>query len=180
MADEWDMPRRGDTCAQCGHTFEIGEVFRTHLCGSPEGYARRDYCATCSPTNEPDAIALWKTRRPEPATKRVQPFDREAIYAFFQRLEDANEPEQVQFRFVLALLLWRKKMLKFQQSLETDGCETWEFAVPRLGTSHRVARPALDEDELERLSSQLEQLLAGEPGELDIVTATASGERDDG
>jgi hypothetical protein len=190
LANEWDMPRRSDACAACGHGFEIDEVFRAFLFETRAGYERRDCCLTCPPpdaggphsgpdrrpADENAAIGYWQTRRPAPAGKKVQPFDREAIYGFFRRLDDAAEPEKVQFRFVLALLLWRKRVLKFEGATRAAGREVWQYAAPAAGLTHHVERPDLDEEQLERLSGQLEQLLAGGSGDAEIVSTAPAAE----
>jgi hypothetical protein len=172
------MPRAGNACVACGRTFEVGESFRACLYEMPEGYDRRDYCRDCPVPASPDPVATWTPRRAAPAPKRVQRFDREAVYRFFERLDEADEPDKVQFRFVLALLLWRKKVLKLERSVTVDEREIWEFRMPVVGELHRVARPELAEEHLERLSMQVEQLLAGEPGELDATTAAQEEQTD--
>ncbi len=179
MATEWNMPRRTDTCQACTRGFEIGETFQAFLHETDEGYERRDYCQKCIPENPAGAIGSWKARRLAPATKKVLPFDRDAVYAFFELLEDAEASHQVQFRFVLALLLWRKKALKLERTTEQNGRELWDFVTPRTGARHSVERPDLDEAQLEQLSGQLEQLLAGEPGDLDVVVADPESGADD-
>ncbi len=180
MSTDWSMPRRAEQCVGCRRAFDVGEIFQAFLYETDEGYERRDYCLGCRPPEDQTPIGSWKTRRPEPVAKKVQPFDREAIYAFFERLEEAEEPSQIQFRFVLALLLWRKKALKMERTVEEVGREVWEFLTPRTGVRHRVERPELGEEQLERLSGQLEQLLAGQPGELDIVVSDRNREEADG
>lgn len=175
MASEWNTPRRSEQCAACGRTFEIGEVFSATLYESESGYVRRDFCHNCPVPGEPPPVGSWKTRRPEPAARKVQPFDREAIYAFFERLPEDGTPQQVQFRFVLALLLWRKRALRHERTLEEAGQEVWEFTTPRTGVTHRVVRPPLDEDQLDALSGQIEALLAQQPGDL----LTADGRPED-
>jgi len=166
VAGEWEMPRRGEACAACRCEFVPGDVIQAYLFESPEGYERRDYCANCRPPDEPFAIGSWKTHRPQLVAKRAQTFDREAIRLFFEQLEDADTPEKRQLRFVLALLLWRKKVLKFDRSATDDGREVWHFVVPQSGVAHAVLRPDLDEAQLERLGEQLEALLTGEVGDL--------------
>ncbi len=208
MSTDWSMPRRADACAACQHLFEIGESFQAYLyeaaafgatTDAGDGYARRDYCASCQAPEQPAPVAAWQTRRAAPATRKAPAFDREAIYALFERLGEAEEtsggdpalpPEehavlespavaagevvvpgarqtasQVQLRFILALLLWRKRVLKLERTLALDGHEVWEFSAARTGTVHRVPRPALEEAQLEQLSGQVEQLLAGQTGE---------------
>jgi hypothetical protein len=173
------MPRRGSACNACQRAFEPGDAIQACLCESPGGYERRDYCLECEPANDPPPIGLWKTRRPKPVTAKTLNFDREAIHGFFERLEDAQTPEQRQLRFVLALLLWRKKVLKFERSEDGEDGEVWHFVMPRTGATHAVPRPDLGEDELERLGGQLEVLLAGEAGAADPIEPTPNEDQSD-
>jgi len=178
LSSDWSMPRRTEQCAACGRGFEVGSRFRACLYEAAEGYERRDYCADCAVPDDPPTVGSWMTQRPEPSSKKVQPFDREAIYQFFTRLDDPQEPNQIQFRFVLALLLWRKKVIKLGPTVEEDGMEVWEFTTPSTGETHRVIRPAIDEHQLERLSDDVEQLLAGQPGNLELPTTAGEEEPD--
>jgi hypothetical protein len=179
VVDDWQMPRRAEACAACRRGFEPGEAIRAYLYEFPEGYERRDYCANCRPPDEPFAIGSWRTRRPEPTGRRRPSFDREAIYRFFERLEDADTPQKQRLRFVLALLLWRKKVLKLDRSDTRDEIEVWQFVAPRTGETHTVQRPELDEEQLERLGAQLERLLVGEVGDLSAVAFDWDEDRND-
>ncbi len=180
MPTEWNMPRRGDACVGCHRRFDVGEPFAVYLYESNAGYQRREYCERCSPTPQPEPVAVWKTRRPAPAARQAQPFDREAIYGVFERLEEAEQPQQVRLRFILALLLWRKKVLRLERTVEFDGREAWEFVVAQTGTLHRVVHPEMDEQELEHLSAQLERLLAGQPGDPAALMADPTQEETNG
>jgi hypothetical protein len=173
------MPRLGDLCAGCQHGFEVGEMLLAHLYATPEGYVRRDYCCRCQPPETPSPVGVWRTRRPEPNARKAATFDPEAIYSFFERLEDARDRPQIQLRFVLALLLWRKKVLKLDRTVTTGDGEVWRFTAAGAGTLHHVLRPELDEPELERLSGQLEQLLMGQPEGPGGLVAAIDGEVDD-
>ncbi len=179
MADDWQMPRRAEACAACRHGFKPGDAIRAYLYEFPEGYERRDYCANCRPPDEPFAIGSWRTRRPQPTAKKTAAFDREAVYRFFERLEDADTPEKQRLRFVLALLLWRKKVLKFERGETREEQEVWRFVVPSTCETHAVVRPDLDDDQLERLGAQLETLLAGEVDDLNAVAASSIEDRKD-
>jgi hypothetical protein len=169
VATDWQMPRRNDACAGCGRAFEVGQPLQAFLYESRAGYERRDYCLGCQPADQPEPLGIWRTQRPAPPTRKAQPFDREAVYALFQRLEDEEEPEKIRLRFVLALLLWRKKVLKFEGSEAVGGQETWQFSVPRTDETHHVPRPALDEEQVEWLSAQLERALAGRPDAAELA-----------
>lgn len=161
MASDWEMPRRSDSCSACQVAFEPGTVFNAFLYDTSAGYERRDFCLNCRPPAESAPLGSWRTRRPVPTARKTFAFDREAVLGFFHRLKDAQTPEQQRFRFVLALLLWRKKALKFETSeTREDGGEVWRFAVPASSERCDVLRPELDEEEIDRLSHQLESLLA--------------------
>src|SRR5262249_55453180 len=128
-----------------------------------------EFCLDCLPPELPIALASWRTRRPQPAAKRTHAFDREAVLGFLQRLGEPDSPQKVQFRFVLALLLWRKKVLKFDGSQPDGAGELWNFRLPVSGEKYAVERPDLDEEEIESLSAQLEQLLAGDTAEGELA-----------
>jgi hypothetical protein len=179
VAGEWEMPRQGEACAACRCRFVPGDAIQAFLFESPDGYERRDYCDKCRPPDEPIAIGSWRTRRPQPVAKKRQTLDREAIQHLFEQLEDAETPEKRQLRFVLALLLWRKKVLKFEHSATEDGREVWHFVVRPSGVAHAVVRPDLDEEQLEGLGDQLEMLLTGVVGDLNGMAASSDRDHAD-
>lgn len=176
MATEWNMPRHGHTCTTCGRTFEPGDAFQAYIYAAGEGFERRDVCLTCTPSGADAPLGFWKTRRPIPTQRKHFAFDREAIFTFFTRLDEGGPPGRVQFRFVLALLLWRKKALKFLDSHDADGRELWRFTTPHGEQQFEIERPALDEQQVESLSVQLEQLLAGGSSDLGAVVGDLGAE----
>lgn len=159
MATDWQMPRRSDCCHGCQVVFEPGASLTAFLYDTPAGYERRDFCNACQPPAEPAPLGSWRTHRPLPAARKVVAFDREAVLGFFHRLAKVESPEQLRFRFVLALLLWRKKALKFETAETREDGEYWRFSVVSTKERCDVLRPELDEEEIDRLSSQLESLL---------------------
>lgn len=138
------------------------------------GYDRADRCPECPPPLGHTPLASWRTQRPAPTGKPKPTFDAVAVYEFFSRLDPEGDPRKVQFRFLLALVLWRKRVLKLDgASADADGRERWRFAVPRSAVTHEVERPDLDEAQLDELSAPLEQLLAGGALALPEVSETA-------
>ena len=182
LATEWNVARHGEDCAGCGHTFDVHETFDAVLYpGKRQGFERLDYCTNCAPAEAPAPVGQWKARRPPPAEPKSQPFDREAMYEFFLRMDDAATAEKQQFRFVLALLLWRKKLLKFDDTgVDDEGREVWNFKLPREGSVRSVVKPDLDEDQIETLSAQLEALLISGSAPVEAAAAdSGDGEADD-
>ncbi len=164
MPQDWMMPRRSDRCAVCQREFSVGEVLIVFLYDAPTGYERRDCCATCAAPAEPAPVGSWKTRRADPratAGRATMVIDKPALLSALEQLSDATDVRRLQFRFVLALLLWRKRALKLDGTRDEAGVEYWDFTDSLSNTTHAIARPDLDEAELERLSSELEALIAG-------------------
>ncbi len=161
MQRDWQITKHGERCANCEHVFESGESFQAVLLATATAeYERRDYCENCPPPAEAGVIGVWRAHRPPPVAPRRQAFDREAILGFFQRLEDEEAADKAQFRFVLGLLLWRKKVLKLEQTWRDGETERWRFSLPSDGTTHETVNPDLDEIQIERLSEQVERLLS--------------------
>jgi len=161
---DWQMPRPASLCASCARRFQAGQPLQAHLIETRGDYERRDYCLGCAPPPGPQTLATWRTRRPAPAARRAHSFDHAAAYEVFQSL-DPDDPNKLRLRFLLALLLWRKNALRLTGRLTHNNREFWEFLHPSSGREYRIEHPALPEDELDRLSQQLQNLLAGQaPG----------------
>jgi len=154
------MPRRSERCAACEREFEVGESIRAVLCESPEGYQRRDYCCSCEPAVEPPPLATWLTRRPEPPTPKHPTFNVETVLHLFEQLEQPQSAEQAQLRFVLALLLWRRKVLRLEGTEATEAGEVWRFAARGAKRTYEVLRTEVDEQRAETLGEQIAQLVA--------------------
>lgn len=173
MPQDWTMPRRSDRCAACSREFEPSALLNACLYETPAGYERRDYCTSCTVPAEPAPLGAWRTRRTTPSGRAAATIDKAALLPIFEQLADATDRQHVQFRFVLALLLWRKRVLKLEGTRDEGGAEYWDFTQPATNVVHAVTRPELDEGELEQLSAGLEALIAG--GELGPLADVGAG-----
>ena len=91
--------------------------------------------------------------------------DDEVLIDFFIRLKDEQERTRLQFRFVLALILMRKRLVKYEET-RTDGpTEIWRMRLMRDRTVHEVANPRLNDEEIEDVSRQLTAVLHSDAGE---------------
>lgn len=169
MNTDFQMPRRSDRCFASGKVFEVGDPIAVVLLETTEGYERRDYAGEAAPETLQLEIARWRTTKRAPAQSSPHAIDRAAIFEFFKRLNTPESPEQVQFRFVLSLLLWRKKVINFERSEPRNEGEIWYFMTPKSNETFEVFRPELDDEDIERLSTQLETLLSDDAGALQAV-----------
>lgn len=174
MSTEWNLPRHAPVCGICAREFAVGAPFRVFLSLRDGAFVREDVCDACDAPSHAGVVGWWRTHRKAPPERKTHAFDREAIYAFFSRLEDDSQTDRRQFRFVLALLLWRKKVLKLADTTVSSDGEVWNYTAVHDGKVYAVVRPQLDEQQMESLSEQLESLLAGDEAALDGGTEPIS------
>lgn len=159
---EWQIPRSQQHCTGCQRAFDVLEALHAFIYDSSGQLERRDFCGPCSAQAPEGAVGSWRTRRPEPASRKTPVFDRQGLFEMFESLASSDDRQRCEFRFVLALLLWRKRVLKLQATDREGPLEIWQFIAPHTAQAYRVERPDLDESRIEQLSRQLEELTHAE------------------
>jgi hypothetical protein len=81
------------------------------------------------------------------------------LMAFFDRLAAETEQEKINFRFVLMLILMRKRKLKYDSSRTEEGRDIWQLRVVGEDRTEEVVNPNLSEDQIGQLSEQMGQIL---------------------
>ena len=157
--DEWEINKPLGQCYGTGRKIEYGEEYFGALVETGEGLQRQDFCADYWEKEKPNVFCYWKTRLPHPNQKKQIFVDNEMLLAFFERLSKEIEQEKVNFRFVLALILMRKRRLKYDATRVEDGNEIWRLRIVSEKQIVEVINPHLDEEQIEQLSSQIGQIL---------------------
>lgn len=157
--DEWEINKPLGQCYGTGRKIEYGEEYFGALLETGEGLQRRDFCADYWEKEKPNVFCYWKTRLPHPNQKKQIFVDDEMLLAFFERLGKETEQEKVNFRFVLALILMRKRRLKYDATRVEDAKEIWRLRIVAEKQIVEVINPHLDEEQIEQLSSQIGQIL---------------------
>ncbi len=110
-------------------------------------------------------IAFWRSEAPSPDDRRTRFVDDETLLDMLERLGEATDPRQVAYRWVLALLLLRKRLLR-QDSIRRDdvGHSWWTFR--RRGVegapSFEVLDPGLRDADVADLADQLSEVIASD------------------
>ncbi len=157
--DEWEINKPLGQCYGTGRKIEYGEEYFGALVETDEGLQRRDFSADYWEEEKPNVFCYWKTRLPHPSQKKQIFVDDEMLLAFFERLGKETEQEKVNFRFVLALILMRKRRLKYDATRVEDANEIWRLRIVGEKQIVEVINPHLDEEQIEQLSSQIGQIL---------------------
>ena len=160
--DDWEINKPLGQCYGSGRKIEHGEEYFGALVVAEEGLQRRDFCADYWESEKPDVFCYWKTKLPEPGHRKQLFVDDQMLMAFFERLARETDQEKVNFRFVLTLILMRKRLLKYDESRTEDGKEIWRLRIPGDRSAEgraEVVNPHLDEEQIEQLSSQIGEIL---------------------
>jgi len=157
---DWDIARPTLVCAASGRPLREDEEIYSALYDEDNSFVRRDFSLECWPP--PDihrALGYWKTRVPRKDAPERKFVDDETVLEFFRRLEGSGEPHQQRFRYVLALFLVRRKLLKFKE-IKRSGSDMVLVLHDRLsGADHEIADPRLSEDEIVRVSEEVSSIL---------------------
>lgn len=167
---DWSFRRRQGWCQACEKRFEEGERHASALAVVGEALAREDVCTGCwlGRTGR-DELFHWFTRHRE--GKRGLQLDLGTLEALFVRLEGRAEPRVREMRYLLALLLLRKRRIKVDRILrEADG-EAMLVHRPRRKESFRVHVFDFSAERMQELRTDLVLLLEG---------AEPSGHENDG
>lgn len=156
---EWEINKPLGRCWGRDKAIESGEDFFAALVETEEGLVRRDFCEEYWESQKPAAYCYWKSRMAQPDQKKQLFVDDEMLMSFFQRLENETDQEKINFRFVLALVLMRKRRFKYDGSKVEGESEIWRLKVVGEGRNVEVADPHLDEEQIEQLSSQIGVIL---------------------
>ena len=157
--DEWEINKPLGQCSGTGKKIEYGEEYFAALVKTEQGLQRRDFCDEYWQKEKPAVYCYWKSRLPRPDQKRQIFVDDEMLMAFFERLAEETEQEKINFRFVLALVLMRKRRLKYDSSRSGADGEIWHLRITGEDRFVDVKNPHLDEEQIKQLSSQIGQIL---------------------
>ncbi|MBX2851303.1 MAG: hypothetical protein KTR15_06120 [Phycisphaeraceae bacterium] len=194
LQNTYDIQRPTGVCAATGHELAPGETVYAALVDPPADdrseeqrkandkgelpMLRIDVSADAWEDNAfrpPYLFGFWRTEVPEPNEKKKLLVGDAAIQELMLSMEDATEDKQLAFRYVLALILLRKKLLRhdgIDRREQDDGPvqDHWQF-TPKLdiGKGHfgkwnednkfEVLDPHITEDEISGVTEQLSQVL---------------------
>ena len=157
--DEWEITRPLGQCCGSGRQIAAGEEYFAALVETEQGLVRKDFCSEYWQNNTPQVYCYWRTKLPDPQEKKQLFVDDDMLMAFFERLQNETEQERVNFRFVVMLVLMRKRRLKYDSTLYHDGAEVWRLRVVGGDQFVEVTNPHLDEQQIQDLSSQIGEIL---------------------
>ena len=165
--EQWEVARCGGVCAATGRELAEGEEHYAVLFEDGDSFRREDYSLEAWSGPPDGAFCFFRTHVPVREKKKRLLVDDDVLLNFFARLADERQESRMHFRFVLALILMRKRILKYQETIHEEGCEFWQMRLVREQSLHRVLNPQLNDEQIERVSAELSVILHGDMGDFD-------------
>lgn len=157
---EWKFARRQDRCSACGKDLEEGERHVSALSISGEDLARADVCLACwEGRGLRGELFFWYTR--SRSGRRGLQLDLPMLEQLFQGLEGREEEALVELRYVLCLLLMRKRRLKLVRVSREPAGELLLVRRPRRDESIRVLVRELTPERMEETRRKLSEIFDG-------------------
>ncbi|MHC4976289.1 MAG: hypothetical protein ACYTF7_06750 [Planctomycetota bacterium] len=167
--DSYSISRPTGVCAHSERAFEVGEEFVATLCEleAQEGYERQDYSIEAWDQGVRPArlLGFWRATQPD-ANEKPKPFiDDAALQDMFERLEGVEEATRLSFRFLLGLVLMRKRLIR-EVGRESASGQRVLLVRARGSDSEReplrLVDPGMDEEALAGATEQFGAIMRGD------------------
>lgn len=147
-------------CAATGRELKPGDRFHALLFEQNGKLVRSDYAEEAWPGSPANAVAHWSGRVPSAEKPNKPLVNDDILLGCFDRLKDSTDPDGMNFRYVVALLLMRRKRFRFEDvSRDADGREIMLLKDVKGGAVHRVADPRLTDDQIATVQSEVFRVL---------------------
>ena len=140
-----------------------GEKFMAALRETAGGFERIDVSTECWQTfDRANLLAFWQAVMPRAEHRKKLFVDDSVLCDLFERLSEVTEPAKINFRFVLALILMRKRFVICDSTRQENGREIWTVRLKGRDAALELVNPKLDEQQMQEVSQQLGQILSQE------------------
>ena len=170
MKEPWSLKSRSRECAGTGTPFTDGQLIYAAIFPDPESsaYLRRDYSEEAWKERDPQEtpFSQWKTKYQAPvAEEKPEDVVQEDPETLLRRLVEEEEEHTENARYILAVMLERKKLLRETdtQQLPTGILRIYEHR--KTGDVFIIKDPAIPLSDVERVQQEVSELLDPKPSE---------------
>ena len=165
MHQAWNIKSRSHECARTGRIFVEGEDFHTaiHFDTETGEFIRRDICpeAWAEETAERVPFSSWQSKfvKPETGPQRPEITGRESAEDLLRKLCEDDQPNTENARYILTLMLERKKLLVPKEAREGEQGRMVVYEHRKTGEVFIIRDPELRLDEIESVQDEVAMLL---------------------
>ncbi len=121
---------------------------------------RKDYCTESWSGAPEGAFGWWKARIPEPTAKKIKLAPNDVLLELFDQLADSAE--QSDLRYVLTLLLIRRRVLRIDLGANDSEQNRMTVYCPKRDASFEVAVHMPTSERIDEIQNQLSELLVAD------------------
>lgn len=172
--EQWSIRKCAVACGECEKLFVHDQVVISELQFQEGSYERVDRCEACA-LNSSDGISVWKTQFFLPPVEEEM-VPKENVESLLRKRMRAEQPEDRNIIFILAVMLERKRILveRGVQPL-ADGLKIRVYEHRKTKESFTLTDPGLRLDELEHIQDEVAILLGGQPRSRPATETNVSG-----
>jgi hypothetical protein len=156
---DYDVQRCSRRCSKTDRELQPGELYYSVLIDAGSELKRLDFAASAWEQPPEGTVAWWKAQMPGAGAKRMQWAPHDALLQYFEALE--QQPEQEELRYVLALLLVRRRIVRWEHSEPDEHQrEIMVLYCPRQEQEYRVPVPNVGAERVNELQQNLVRLIS--------------------
>ena len=162
MLSEWTIKTRGRQCARTQEAFDDGATIFTLLFRDRDGFRREDISekAWLQIKDSVEPFSFWKSKFQLPPPPAAGPMPKESVEELLRRLLQEDRPEHVNARYVLAVMLERKRTLKQVDARESPEEKILIYQHAKTGEVFIILDPRLRLDQLDSVQQEVSSLIA--------------------
>jgi len=150
-------------CSVSDRALRPGEKFYSALSDEAGQFVRRDFAAEAWSGPPAGCFAFWAGRIPTSDRPAKPTINDELLVDCFEHLADTTDPAKANFRYVVGLLLMRRKRLKFEDvKKHSDGSESLMLRDAKSGKRYEVPDPRLDDAQMMAVQAEVFRVLGWE------------------
>jgi hypothetical protein len=159
MDGEWEIKSRARCCARTGKPFEEGEYFYTLLFRDGDGFRREDISEKAWKERNENIkpFSFWRSRYEAPPRPSPEPIPKDDAESLLRRLIAERNPASENARYILALMLERKRILRPAESADSS---LLVYEHVGTGESIVVPNPSLSLETLSAIQNEVYGMLA--------------------
>ncbi len=157
---DYEIQRFTRHCAATGRELTPGEEVYSVLIAEGSKTQRLDYSAEAWAGPPRNALGWWRSHVPGKGTRRIGWAPNDVMLEYFEGL--ADRPEDRDKRFVLALLLVRRRVMRHEETeIDAEGREVMVLYCPRRETTYQVPAAPPSAERTQQIQEELAELLVG-------------------
>jgi len=181
--NEWNIQSRAHACQACSRHFADQQPYHTVLFDLRSEIQRLDLCEPCwkgegdGARDRKGFISHWQGVYEAPPPAPPEAIQKENAESLLRKLIELDDPKFAAARFILAVMLERKRILKVKEQVKRDNQRVFVYEHAKNGDLFTVPDPNLQLNQLDEVQRDVASLLEnGIPGSAPVPASEGQPE----